>query len=209
MAIQKLTANKLRTLPDGMYADGNGLFLRVQYDGAGRTWVYRRKVGGCQVRVVLGPIGQMSLDAARKLVARINDAMSEGISPKDFLESLYGPKDNEEENATPCLNDIYETAMKDIADLKRWRNEESERQWRRNIQTYVLPIIGDIPLDEIGIKEVLSIVEPIWTTKTETASRVLGQLATFLNWANVHGYRSGDNPAQWNGKISMTLPSPN
>ena len=77
------------------------------------------------------------------------------------------------------------------------------------MQTYVLPIIGDIPLDEIGIKEVLSIVEPIWTTKTETASRVLGQLATFLNWANVHGYRSGDNPAQWNGKISMILPSPN
>ena len=96
--------------------------------------------------------------------------------------------------------------MKDIADLKRWRHEESERQWRRNMQTYVLPIIGDIPLDEIGIKEVLSIVEPIWTTKTETASRVLGQLATFLNWANVHGYRSGDNPAQWNGKISMILP---
>lgn len=73
----------------------------------------------------------------------------------------------------------------------------------------MLPIIGDIPLDEIGIKEVLSIIEPIWTTKTETASRVLGQLATFLNWANVHGYRSGDNPAQWNGKISMILPSPN
>ena len=73
----------------------------------------------------------------------------------------------------------------------------------------MLPIIGDIPLDEIGIKDVLSIVEPIWTTKTETASRVLGQLATFLNWANVHGYRSGDNPAQWNGKISMILPSPN
>ena len=209
MSIQKLTAKMLRTLPDGMYADGNGLFLRVQYEGAGRTWVYRRKVGGNQVRVGLGPIGQMSLDAARKLVARINDAMAEGISPKDFLESLYGPKDNEEENATPCLNDIYETAMKDIADLKRWRHEESERQWRRYMQTYVLQIIGDIPLDEIGIKEVLSIVEPIWTTKTETASRVLGQLATFLNWANVHGYRSGDNPAQWNGKISMILPSPN
>ena len=210
MSIQKLTANKLRTLPDGMYADGNGLFLRVQYDGAGRTWVYRRKVGGSQVRVGLGPIGQMSLDAARKLVDRINDAMAEGISPKEFLESLYGPKDEKEEvNNTPCLNDVFETAMDDITALKRWRNEDSQRQWRRNMQVYVLPIIGDIPLDEIGIKEVLSIVEPIWTTKTETASRVLGQLATFLNWANVHGYRTGDNPAQWNGRISMILPSPN
>lgn len=208
MAIQKLTARMLKTLPDGSYADGNGLFLRVQYDGAGRTWLYRRKVGNTLYRVGLGPIGQMSLDAARKLVDRMNDALAEGITPKEFLQSLRAPKE-EDVNDTPCLNDIYETAMKDIADLKRWRNEESERQWRRNMQTYVLPIIGDIPLDEIGIKEVLSIVEPIWTTKTETASRVLGQLATFLNWANVHGYRSGDNPAQWNGKLSMILPSPN
>lgn len=208
MSIQKLTANKLRTLPDGIYADGNGLFLRVQYEGAGRTWVYRRKVGGRQVRVGLGPIGQLSLDAARKLVARINDAMAEGISPKEYLQSLKAPKE-EEVNNTPTLNDIYENAMRDIADVKRWRNEESERQWRSTMQTYVLPIIGDIPLDEIGIKEVLSVVEPIWDTKTETASRVLGRLAMFLNWANVHEYRTGDNPALWNGKISLILPSPN
>ena len=209
MSIQKLTANKLRTLPDGAYADGNGLFLRVQYEGVSRTWVYRRKIGPKEYRLGLGPIGQISLDAARKLVARINDAVAEGITPKEFLESLKAPKEEEEVNNTPTLNDIFETAMKDIADLKRWRNEDSERQWRSNMQTYVLPVIGDIPLDEIGIKEVLSVVEPIWNTKTETASRVLGRLATFLNWANVHGYRSGENPAQWNGKIAMILPSPN
>ena len=208
MAIQKLTANKLKTLPDGSYADGNGLFLRVQYDGAGRTWLYRRKVGNTLYRVGLGPIGQMSLDTARKLVARINDALAEGITPKEYLQALKAPKE-EEVNNTPSLNDIYEDAMRDIAAVKRWRNEESERQWRSTMQTYVLPIIGDIPLDEIGIKEVLTVVEPIWETKTETASRVLGRLATFLNWANVHEYRTGDNPALWNGRISLILPSPN
>ena len=208
MSIQKLTANKLRALPDGMYADGNGLFLRVQWDGSSRSWVYRRRFGDKHFRVGLGPIGQMSLDAARKLVNRINDALIEGITPKEFLESLKAPEE-EEVKSTPSLNDVFDTAMDDITALKRWRNEDSERQWRRNMQVYVLPIIGDIPLDEIGIKEVLSIVEPIWTTKTETASRVLGQLATFLNWANVHGYRTGENPAQWNGRISMILPSPN
>ena len=208
MSIQKLTANKLRALPDGMYADGNGLFLRVQWDGSSRSWVYRRRFGDKHFRVGLGPIGQMSLDAARKLVGRINDALIEGITPKEFLESLKAPEE-EEVKSTPSLNDVFETAMDDITALKRWRNEDSERQWRRNMQMYVLPIIGDVPLDEIDIKEVLSIVEPIWTTKTETASRVLGQLATFLNWANVHGYRTGDNPAQWNGRISMILPSPN
>lgn len=208
MAIQKLTARMLKTLPDGSYADGNGLFLRVQYDGAGRTWLYRRKVGNILYRVGLGPIGQMSLDTARKLVDRMNNALAEGITPKEFLQSLKAPKE-EEVNNTPSLNDIYEDAMRDIATVKRWRHEESERQWRSTMQTYVLPIIGDIPLNEIGIKEVLSVVEPIWVTKTETASRVLGRLATFLNWANVHEYRTGDNPAQWNGKISLILPSPN
>ncbi len=207
MSIQKLTAKMLRTLPDGMYADGNGLFLRVQYDGAGRTWVYRRKVAGGQVRIGLGPIGQMSLDAARKLVGRINDAMAEGISPQEYLRTLKAPP-KEEVNNTPTLNDIYEDAMRDIVTVKRWRHEESERQWRSTMKTYVLPIIGDIPLNEIGIKEVLSVVEPIWETKTETASRVLGRLGTFLNWANVHEYRTGDNPALWNGRISLILPPP-
>ena len=82
MAIQKLTARMLKTLPDGSYADGNGLFLRVQYDGAGRTWLYRRKVGNILYRVGLGPIGQMSLDAARKLVDRMNDALAKFFSPR-------------------------------------------------------------------------------------------------------------------------------
>ena len=212
MSIQKLTNPMIRRLPDGIYADGNGLSLRVQSNGTSRSWVYRKRFGEKQIRVGLGSVEYLSLDAARKLVIRINDAMAEGIAPTDFLRSIYESNQEEEEveeNKKPTLNSVFETAMADITALKRWRNEDSERQWRRNIQVYVLPIIGDIPLDEIGIKDVLSIVEPIWTTKTETASRVLGQLATFLNWANVHGYRTGENPAQWNGRISMILPSPN
>ena len=211
MSIQKLTNPMIRRLPDGIYADGNGLSLRVQSNGTSRSWVYRKRFGEKQIRVGLGSVDFLSLDAARKLVIRINDAMAEGIAPADFLRSIYESHqdEEEEENKKPTLNSVFETAMRDITALKRWRNEDSERQWRRNIQTYVLPVIGDIPLDEIGIKEVLSIVEPIWTTKTETASRVLGQLATFLNWANVHEYRTGENPAQWNGRISMILPSPN
>ena len=135
MSIQKLTNPMIRRLPDGIYADGNGLSLRVQGNGSSRAWVYRRIIYNKQIRVGLGSVDLLSLDAARKLVGRINDALAEGISPSDFLRSLNEPQQDEEETQQPTLNGVFETAMKDITDLKRWRNEDSERQWRRNMQT--------------------------------------------------------------------------
>src|SRR5690606_33592430 len=54
---------------------------------------------------------------------------------------------------------------------------------------------------------VMKIVEPIWITKPETASRVRGRIETILNWAKARGYRSGENPAQWRGHLDQLLPA--
>jgi integrase len=52
---------------------------------------------------------------------------------------------------------------------------------------------------------VLRVLEPIWKTKTETATRVRGRIETVLSWATVRGLRSGDNPARWQGFLSTQL----
>jgi len=49
-------------------------------------------------------------------------------------------------------------------------------------------------------------LEPIWSTKTETASRVRGRIESVLDWATVRGYRTGENPARWKGHLDHLLP---
>ncbi len=197
----KLTPKKITTLPDGWYSDGTGLYLVVQDNGTSRFWKYCRTKEGRTFNVKLGSIQQLPLVAARKLVDQINDALSKGILPKAYLQSLLPQKKDKK----PSLNDIFEKAMRDIAKHKRWRHPSSKLQWRSTMQRYVLPIIGDIPLNEITHKEVLRVVQPIWETMHITAVLLLNRLEVFLNWAELHGYRQGENPAKWNGKISAVL----
>jgi integrase len=54
---------------------------------------------------------------------------------------------------------------------------------------------------------VLKVIKPVWERIPTTASRVLGRIAAVLGWATVHHYRTGDNPARWEGHLEHALPS--
>jgi integrase len=68
------------------------------------------------------------------------------------------------------------------------------------------PIFGHLPVDQIDTALVMRCIEPLWTTKTETASRLRGRIESVLDWATVRGYRGGDNPARWRGHLDKLLP---
>jgi integrase len=53
---------------------------------------------------------------------------------------------------------------------------------------------------------VLQVIEPIWTSKPETARRLRGRVESILDWATARGYRQGENPARWRGHIANLLP---
>ena len=76
------------------------------------------------------------------------------------------------------------------------------------MNTYAYPKLGKLPVREILVNDVLETLKPIWTTKTETASRLRGRIEAVLSWATVSGYRNGDNPARWKGNLSELLPKP-
>jgi integrase len=61
-------------------------------------------------------------------------------------------------------------------------------------------------VQEIDVALILAILEPIWTKKPETASRVRGRVESVLDWARVRGYRTGENPARWRGHLDHLLP---
>ena len=89
-----------------------------------------------------------------------------------------------------------------------WRSSKHGDQWRNTLATYASPVIGDLPVSEITTAMVMKVLQPIWATKTETATRVRGRIEKVLDWSKVQGYRSGENPAAWKGNLAEALPKP-
>jgi len=88
-----------------------------------------------------------------------------------------------------------------------WRNEKHGDQWENTIRIYCEPLIGSLGVQDVDNECVLKILEPIWATKPETASRLRGRIENILDWAKVRGFRSGENPAQWKGNLKYQLPA--
>ena len=82
-----------------------------------------------------------------------------------------------------------------------WQNAKHAAQWTSTLTTYAYPVMGSLPVNAVDTGLVMKIIEPIWTTKTETASRVRGRIESILDWATVRKYRVGENPARWKGHL--------
>ncbi|MEQ9462767.1 MAG: site-specific integrase, partial [Haliea sp.] len=89
-----------------------------------------------------------------------------------------------------------------------WSNPKHLAQWRNTLETYAFPVIGQLLVHDIALSHITQILEPIWTVKNETASRLRGRIEAVLDWATVRGYRNGDNPARWRGHLDMLLAKP-
>jgi integrase len=88
-----------------------------------------------------------------------------------------------------------------------WRNAAHASQWESTLRAYSYPHIGALSVQAIDTSLVMKVLEPIWTAKPETASRLRGRIETILNWAKVRGYRDGENPARWKGHLDHLLPA--
>ena len=89
---------------------------------------------------------------------------------------------------------------------KGWRNPKHRAQWRNTLEAYAYPVFGDVPVDAVDTAMVTEVIEPIWSTRTETATRVRGRIEAILDWAKARGYRTGENPARWRGHVENLLP---
>jgi integrase len=87
-----------------------------------------------------------------------------------------------------------------------WRNSKHRAQWAATLRTYVTPVFGFLPVQAIDTELIMRVLEPIWATKPETASRVRGRIEAILNWAKSRGFREGENPARWRGHLENLLP---
>ncbi len=190
-------------LPPGLYGDGHGLYLQVSAQKT-KAWVYRYMIAGRARKMGLGPIHSVSLAEARRRAADIHRQIWDGVDPIDARRKIKG------EQAAAKVRGISfrQCAEKYIeAHASSWKSARHVQQWPATLKQYVYPVVGDMPVSAIEKSHVLSVLEPIWLTKTETARRVRGRIETVLDWARARDYRSGENPARWRGHLDQLLPA--
>lgn len=195
---KRLTARACATAGPGRYHDGggDGLCLLVKPSGS-RFWIQRVVIDGKRRDLGLGPFPAVSLTDARAKAAANKALIREGKGA-ELLHRTERSRISFAEAAARCLSKR----------LKGLSNPKHRAQWRATLTTYAFPVLGEMPVDRIGLRDVLRVLEPIWEEKPETASRLRGRIEAVLSWATVAGYREGDNPARWKGNLAELLPAP-
>ena len=190
----------------GLHAVGGvaGLHLQITPTGA-RSWILRATVGARRRDVGLGAYPDVTLGAARDRAREARDQIRRGIDPIEERQVARARLVSSQASAIS-----FDEASRRFLAVKtqEFRNAKHAAQWASTLATYASPKIGRVPVRDVDLHSIVAILEPIWTTKTETASRLRGRIEAVLAWARVNGYRTGDNPARWKGHLDAVLPKP-
>lgn len=185
LAVGRLTA-------PGFYFVGGvaGLALQVLPTG-GRTWILRATIGGRRRDMGLGGYPDVTLAGAKEAARRAREVIRDGGDPIERAKSARRAL----AAASAKALTFKEAAEAFIASQEAaWRNSKHRAQWGSSLAAYVYPVIGNLSVAEVELAHVSKVLDPIWTTKTETASRVRGRMEQVLDWATTRGYRSGLKP---------------
>ncbi|WP_282064862.1 tyrosine-type recombinase/integrase [Aliiroseovarius marinus] len=189
-----------------LYAVGGvpGLHLQLTPND-GRSWLLRAKVGATRRDIGLGGYPAVTLAQAREKAREARDKISQGIDP---IEERKAAKAALTAAQRRGLTFADATDKYLAAKLDAFKNVKHRQQWHNTLETYAKPELGKMLVQDIVVQDVLRVLEPIWTDKTETASRLRGRIEAVLSWATVAGHRTGDNPARWAGNLKELLPAP-
>ena len=178
-----LSAAFIRTAKGpALYADGNGLYLKVDPSGA-RRWIQRLVVRKQRREIAIGSVSLVGLADARDIATQNRRIARSGGDPiTDARRSAEIPTFEE---AAHSVHEIH---------LPTWRNKKHGQQFINTLTTYAFPHIGKVSVAEVGSAHVMSALLPIWLSKPETARRVRQRIGTVMKWAIAQGWRT-DNPA--------------
>jgi integrase len=200
--LSALQVKQVRTA--GRLSDGGGLYLNTS-PSLSKSWVFRYSFEGKHRWMGLGSVELVSLSEARETAQECRRKLRNGICPLGEKEQL-----RREEQMRKRAERTFRDCATELITKKEtgWRNEKHQQQWTRTLETYAYPFIGDLPVNAIGIDDVKKVLEPIWNTKNETAGRVRGRVEKVLDFATIHHYRDGDNPARWKGNLELVFAAP-
>ena len=191
---------------EGRYKDGfmPGLYLQVSGTGT-KSWLLRFEVNGQPERWMgLGSATIFSLAEARVRARAARQQLADGLDP---LQAKREAKAAAKLAAAKKLTFRAAAVRYAAQNEAKWTNASYRSQFMSSLQADAFPLIGDMDVAVIDTPDVLQVLEPIWTTKTVSASRVHRRIEWVLDWAAVYGHRPrGDNPARWRGHLDQALP---
>jgi integrase len=216
--IGRLTSTKVRNARprlDGkpvLLCDGGGLWLQVSSGKDGhvnKSWIFRFAAAGTKTsrtgrqyrrerQMGLGPLHTVGLAEAREMARQARLLVREGKDPIETKRASRAAA-HEAEAKRLTFAAAAEAYLQKFED--GWKNARHRLQWRNTLRTYILPVLGRLDVDAIDTELVLKVLEPIWSTLPETASRVRGRIETIIDFAG----RSGPNPARWKGHLEHKL----
>jgi integrase len=186
----------------GRYTDalvkGLQLWVKPNYR---KYWIFRFSHNKRSHDLSLGSFPALSIAQARIEAQKVRDQLEMGINPALARKAEKAPKQEKvffKEFALDCLE----------KKKPEWSNQKHAAQWLYTLEKFAFPVIGNKALDEIDTDHILTILEPIWSTKTETASRLRGRLEWILASATTRKLRNGVNPALWRGHLQTILSAP-
>ena len=185
---------------DGRLADGGGLYLSTTNGGKRWTFIYRW--GDKRREMGLGSATAITLSEARTLASAARDHLAAGRDPVAVRKTKRTAVPASKAHTFSTYAEAYISSVEN-----GWRNEKHRQQWRSSLATHASRL-SNLDLDAITTDDVLAVLQPIWTEKPETASRVRGRIEKILSAAKARGLRSRDaaNPAQWRGHLDILLP---
>jgi integrase len=192
--LHKLSEVKAKSsnLKSGRHSDGGGLYLNVSPSGT-KSWLFMWVRQGKRREMGLGAYPAVSLANARTEATRCRETVAAGGDP--ITERSKGAEPTFGECADQFLSSMEAS----------WRNEKHRAQWRMTLAEYCRPISSK-RVSLIATEDVLSVLNPIWRDKPETASRLRGRIERVLDFAKAKGWRTGENPALWRGHLKNVLP---
>lgn len=196
-ARNKLSARQVATLTEpNIYSDGGGLYLRIRTSG--RSWFFIGTLHGKRIELGLGSALDITLAKARERAAQIRAMLLDGIDPRvERAKAKIA--------ARPVVT-FGAFAMELVDDIEDgFKNPKHRQQWRNTLKTYAKPLF-EVPVNEVTTEQILAVLQPIWLSKAETASRLRGRIERILDAAKVKGLRTGENPARGRGHLDLLLP---
>ena len=207
-AANRLTAKRIERLKKaGRYHDGYGLVLQITKGGS-RSWILRYQRHGRERMLGLGPLHTVSLKEARE---RAKKARLQLLDGEDPIQARREKRIQTRLEAVREANLVTFRAAAErflAAHEGAWKNAVHREQWRKTLSAYAYPIIGSLPVQAIDTDWVLQVLEPIWTSRQQTATRLRGRIERIIDWAKARGLRDGENPARWRGHLDKLLQKP-
>jgi len=223
---KELSALEVKRLSSaGMHAVGNpaGLLLQIQKPVRpdsipSRSWILRVRVAGRRDHYGLGSYPTVGIAEARDKAKKIVGDIRQDNDPKDKKKKAKSAL-----IAAAAKNKTFKESAEAYiaAHSASYTNDKHRKQWATTLQAYAYPIIGNILVNDISMRNVLDVLQQdvkdpitnkilgkLWELKTPTASRLQGRIKTVLDFAIVNEYRTGTNPALWSGYLDTQLPTP-